>query len=354
MSKRSLLERIEQDGSIICAEGYLFEAERRGYLTSGEFVPEISLEYPEVLEQIQRDFQFCGSDIIEAFTYNGNREKMRIIGKEELLEPLNRAALKIARKVADTPPEGMEQGLMAGNISNTNIWDPEDKKVQKDVEAMFEEMCGWASEEGADMLIGETFYYAEEAYTALRVMKKFNLPCVLTIAPMGENIMRDGISPVDCCIQLEKMGADVVGMNCFRGPVTMMPYLKEIREAISCPMAALPVPFRTTPEYPTLFNLPDNNGCTCPSPHGRTFPTAMDPLYCNRYEMREFAEQAVDLGIQYLGVCCGASPAMLREVALAAGKVPPASRFQENISNHFMYGDNERIPEHMKKYGEKA
>ena len=34
---------------LICAEGYLFEMERRGYLTSGEFVPEVALEHPEAV-----------------------------------------------------------------------------------------------------------------------------------------------------------------------------------------------------------------------------------------------------------------------------------------------------------------
>ena len=40
---------------------------------------------------------------------------------------------------------------------------------------MFSEMIGWAVDEGADMLIGETFYYAEEAFKALEVMKKTSL-----------------------------------------------------------------------------------------------------------------------------------------------------------------------------------
>ena len=51
---------------------------------------------------------------------------------------------------------------------------------------MFTEMVGWAVDEGADILIGETFYYAEEAYTALKIMKQSGLPSVITIAPMGE------------------------------------------------------------------------------------------------------------------------------------------------------------------------
>ena len=210
--KRNLIERLDS-GPVICAEGFLFEIEKRGYMASGEFVPMVSLENPEALENLHRDFQHAGSDIVQAFTYNGHREKMRVIGKEELLEPLNRAALKIAKKVSISPI-GKEPNLMAGNISNTNIWKQGDRKPQLEVEKMFREMVGWAVDEGADILIGETFYYAEEAYTALKVMKETGLPSVITIAPYGENIMRDGISILDTCKELEQKGGDVVGINC--------------------------------------------------------------------------------------------------------------------------------------------
>ena len=353
MSKEGLKERLDK-GPVICAEGFLFEIERRGYMASGEFVPMVSLDHPEVLENLHREFQHAGSDIVEAFTYNGHREKMRVIGKEELLEPLNRAALKIAKKVANETPDGIKPNLMAGNISNSNIWKENDKQSQLEVEKMFSEMIGWAVDEGADMLIGETFYYAEEAFKALEIMKKSGLPTVLTISPMGENIMRDGKSVVDTCKELEQRGADVVGMNCFRGPATMLPYLKEIRKAVKCHVGALPIPYRTTEKAPTFFNLPDNNGCTCDAPHGRTFPTALDPMFCNRYEVGSFAKEAYDLGINYIGVCCGANPMLIRETAEAVGLKVPASKYRENMSNHFMYGTNKRIPKHMTDYGDKA
>ncbi len=344
-----LVERLNQ-GPVICAEGFLFELERRGYLTAGEFVPEVALEDPEALETLHRDFQRAGSDIVEAFTYNGHREKMRVIGKENLLEPLNRAALQIAKKVARQKPGN----LMAGNISNTNYWSPTDKTKQKEVRDMFDEMVGWAVDEGADIIIGETFYYAEEAYQALASAKASGLPVVLTVAPMAANAMMDGVGIVDVCKELEQRGADVVGMNCFRGPNTMMPYLKQIREAVSCHVGALPIPYRTTEKEPTFFNLSDNNGCTCPAPHGRTFPTALDPLYCNRYEIGAFAKEAYALGINYLGVCCGASPMLIRQVAEAVGLTTEASRYSENMANHFMYGNNERLPDNIKALGDKA
>src|SRR5258708_20265858 len=77
-------------GPLVCAEGYLFECERRGYLQAGAFVPEVVLDHPEVVEELHREFVHAGSDVVEAFTYYGHREKLRVIGKEDFLEPLNR------------------------------------------------------------------------------------------------------------------------------------------------------------------------------------------------------------------------------------------------------------------------
>ena len=193
-----LTDRLDA-GPVICAEGFLFELERRGYLTAGEFVPEVALEYPDALRTLHLDYQRAGSDVVEAFTYNGHREKMRVIGKEDLLEPLNRAALEIARKVADEQPGN----LMAGNISNSNIWDPADPQRQSEVRAMFREMVGWAVEGGANLIIGETFYYAGEALAALEVARSSGLPVVLTIAPMAQNEMADGVGIVETCQRLE-------------------------------------------------------------------------------------------------------------------------------------------------------
>ena len=353
MEKRDLLTRLDQDG-VVCAEGFLFEMERRGYLTSGEFVPELALEHPEALRNLHKDFQFAGSDVVEAFTYNGHREKMRVINKEDLLEPLNRAALQIAREVANDVPQGAEPNLLAGNISNTNIWHPTDTKAQQQVRAMFEEMIGWAIEEGADFAIGETFYYAEEAFCALDVMQKAGIEAVLTIAPMGENKMRDDWDIIDTCKELEARGAKVVGMNCFRGPNTMLPYILAVRKQLKCHVAALPIPYRTTEQEPTFFNLSDSHGCSCPAPHGRTFPTALDPLYVNRYEIKDFASTCWQHDIKYLGVCCGASPMHIREVAKVMGKNPAGIRYYENMDNHFIYGSNERIAKHVSEYGDKA
>jgi betaine-homocysteine S-methyltransferase len=51
------------------------------------------------------------------------------------------------------------------------------KDSQLEVESMFNEMVDWAVDEGADLIMGETFYYAEEAYKALRNYPKIRIAC---------------------------------------------------------------------------------------------------------------------------------------------------------------------------------
>src|SRR6059036_3084603 len=97
-SRKGLVERLAE-GPIICAEGYLFELERRGYVQAGAFVPEAVLDHPDVVEQVHRDFVHAGSDVVEAFTYYAHREKLSVIGKVEQVEEMNRNALAVAKSV---------------------------------------------------------------------------------------------------------------------------------------------------------------------------------------------------------------------------------------------------------------
>ena len=63
-----MLERLQAGETVVVAEGYLFEFERRGYLKAGPFVPEIVLEHPDLVRAMHREFVHCGSDVVLAFT----------------------------------------------------------------------------------------------------------------------------------------------------------------------------------------------------------------------------------------------------------------------------------------------
>jgi betaine-homocysteine S-methyltransferase len=338
---RPLLERLAE-GPVICAEGYVWELERRGYLQAGPFVPEVVLEHPEVVRQLHLDLVRAGSDVVEALTYYAHREKLRVIGKEGLLEPINRQALRIAREVAD------ETGtLLAGDISNTNVFVDGDEASARAARTMFEEQVGWAADAGVDFVVAETISWAKEALIATEVIKQAGLPAVVTLAIHQEPATFEGWSAAEACRRLENAGADVVGLNCIRGPRTMLPLLPEIRAAVSCHVAALPVPFRTTEAEPTFSILGDP---AYDVPGGRCFPTALDPFTCNRYEVADFAREAYDLGVRYLGLCCGCGPHHVRSLAEALGRTPPASKYSPDMSRHAFFGTDERVKEEYKGY----
>jgi betaine-homocysteine S-methyltransferase len=343
-NKLGLLERLEQ-GPVICAEGYLFEFERRGYLQAGAFVPEVVLEHPDLVTQLHREFVHAGSDVVEAFTYYAHREKLRMIDKEHLLETINRQALALAKEVAD------ESGaLLAGDICNTNVFMPTEES-RKAVRQMFDEQVGWAVESGVDYIVGETFTWAEEALLGLEAIKATGLPAVITMAIHQDAKTGEGWPPEDACKRFEDAGADVVGLNCARGPKTMLPLLEQIRSNVDGHVAALPVPYRTTEAEPTFQSLRDPDCDVIPG--DRPFPSALDPFVCNRFELADFARNASALGVDYLGVCCGAGPHHIRAVAEALGRTPPASRYSPDMSKHAFFGTDERIPQEYKEYAEK-
>ena len=332
---KGFLERIDE-GVVLGAEGYLFELERRGYLKSGPYVPEVVLDFPDAVRELHREFLRAGAEVMVAFTYYGHREKMRTIGREDDLEPLNRNALRIAREVAN---EG--DALVAGNICNTWVYDPESPEESgATVREMYLEQVGWAVEEGADLIIAETNDYLGEAMIATEVIREAGLPSVVTFAStMPQTI--DGVEFDEACRRLEEAGADVVGLNCSRGPATMLPILERVRAAVDVPVAAQPVPYRTTPDQPTFISLREDGG-----PRG--FPIALDPFTCTRFEMADFAVAARDLGVGFIGICCGGAPHHVRSMAEALGRDVPASRYSPDISLHPILGEN--VQEKEKKF----
>ena len=339
---KGLLDRIAE-GPVICAEGYLFELERRGYLSAGAYVPEVVLEHPEVVAQLHRDFIHAGSDVVEAFTYYAHREKLRQLGKEELLEQMNRAALQIAKEVARETST-----LLAGNICTTNAYIEGDAESHKFVRTMFDEQVGWAVDAGVDFIIAETIDFSGEAMIALEAIKKTNLPAVVTLAIHRNGVTLDGMAPEDACKRLEDAGADGVGLNCSRGPDTLLPLLGPICEAVACPVAALPVTYRTKHSEPTFQSLRDT-ACNC-IPDDQPFPVALDPFTCNRYEIQEFTRAAGDLGVTYFGLCCGAAPHHVRSMAEALGRQPPASRYAPNMAMHSFFGTADVIRKEYQNY----
>ena len=251
---------------------------------------------------------------------------MKQIGRENDLEPINRIALKIAREVADDTGT-----LMAGGISNTNIFKPGDKDTERRIRAMFEEQVRWSKEEGADYIIGETFSSLGEAEIALEVIRSFDLPAVVTITVLGPDtngkmMTLDGVPVGKAFRTLIEKGATVTGPNCSRGPNETLKVLKEAAKEVSPEkLCALPVAYRTSTNEPTFFELTDS---CCPE-NNPVYPRGLDAFMVSETEIRIFTKQCVDLGLQYLGICCGNTGNYTRAMAEEMGKTSPSSRYYD-------------------------
>lgn len=329
-STRTLAERLA-DGVIVGAEGYVFELERRGYVKAGPYVPEVILDAPDALRQLHREFLRAGADVMVALTYYAHREKLRDVGRDGDLELMNRQAVRIANEIA---AEG--GALVAGNICNTWCYDPANAKESGEVvRAQYREQLGWAAEEGVDFVISETNDFLGEALIGLEVCRELGLPAMVTLASVQPTATYDGYDYVDACKILADHGAALVGLNCSRGPATMLPLLAKIRAAVDVPVAAQPVPYRTDATTPAFESLTGADG-------QRLFPIQLEGVGHTRFEMADFAREAAALGIEYVGICCGGSPHHVRAMAEALGRVTPASRYSPALDLHPVLGEAPR------------
>jgi methionine synthase I (cobalamin-dependent) len=335
-SQRGILDRLKA-GPVLGAEGYVFELERRGYIKAGPYVPEVVLDYPDALRELHREYLRAGADVMVALTYYAHREKLKDVGRENDLEAINRQAVRLANEVAR---EG--DALVAGDICNTWAYDPSHQEASsRVVRSMYEEQLGWAVEEGIDFVIAETNDYLGEALIALEMIKELGLPAMVTLASTRPQQTWDGYGYVDACKILADHGADIVGLNCDRGPATMLPIIERVRQVVGGFIAAQPVPYRTEQAMPTFESLRRHDGV-------RVFPIALEPFSCTRFEMADFARNAQAMGVNYIGICCGSGPHHVRAMAEALGRTVPASRYSPAIELHPMIG--EKVEEKEKEF----
>jgi betaine-homocysteine S-methyltransferase len=306
LTKKNILDRLK-DGPVLGDGGYLLELEKRGWVRAGPFTPEVALTRPDALRDLHVEFREAGADVLQALTFYASRDKLATVGLADRLEDLNRAAVRIAREAA------ADRCLVAGNISLTWMYEPDSPAAADRVRKTFDEQLAVQVDEGVDFVIGETFSFLGEALLAVERAKTTKLPVMVTVCFENQPITTDGHSAADCARALQDAGADIVGINCLRGPETTLPLIEEMRKAVKGFVACQPVGYRTTPDRPDFTSL-------------EAFPFELDPLQHSRREMARWAEQARDLGIDYIGSCCGSVAAHVREMARALGKLPQENR----------------------------
>ena len=304
------LQRLKSGRPVLGDGGYLLELERRGWVDSGserekvgtgkgsgQFTPEVAIEHPDSLRELHREFLRAGSEVLQALTFFGTREKLGRAGYGEQTEAINSAAVRIAREIA------ADSAYVAASISRTQLFEREGSGAASHVRDLLKEQIALVTSAGVDFLIMETFFHLEEMLIALHCARETGLPIVATMTfrpKLTEST--DGHSPADCAKAMVNAGAHAVGANCEQEPERMLPILRQMRSAVNVPIAAQPAAFRTTDAMPCFTRLPQ-------------FPDGMEQIQLPRSSFGQFAMQAHSEGIRYVGGCCGCNAAYIRAAA---------------------------------------
>jgi betaine-homocysteine S-methyltransferase len=326
-NKKGILEKLSE-GVVLGDGGYLLELEKRGRVRAGPFTPEVALNNPESLLELHCEFRDAGAEVLQALTFYASRDKLATVGMGERVEELNRAAVRIARQAAG------DRCLVAGNLSLTWMYKPSDESAADRVRKTFDEQLDVQVAEGVDFIIGETFSFLGEALLAVERAKKTKLPVMVTVCFENEDITTDGKTAADVARALGDAGADVVGINCLRSPEHTLPLMAEMRKAVPGYIGCQPVAYRTTHTHRDFTSLP-------------AFPDQLEPYQLTRREMAEYAVKARELGVNYIGACCGAVATHIREMARALGKLPADDRVwkkggEKPMSAYEYYGHDQK------------
>jgi len=317
MAKRGILERLAA-GPVIGDGGFVFELEKRGYVKAGPWTPEASVENPEAVRQLHREFLRAGADVMQAFTFYASEDKLinrgNQAGKKIGVEAINREACKIAKEVA---AEG--DALVLGGICQCPTYLSGMSK--EEVQGEFRKQIKVFVEEKLDFLLCEYFEHIEEMEWAIEECKKTKLPVAasMCIGPDGD---MHGVSTAECAIRMARAGADIVGMNCHFDPFVSLDCIRKMKAGLDAAglhpyLFIQPLAYYTPDALRQGFiDLPE-------------FPFALEPRICTRFDMHKFARESYDLGIRYIGGCCGFQPYHIRacaeELAEERGQLPEAS-----------------------------
>lgn len=256
---------------------------------------ELSLSRPDLVRDIHAEYVAAGAEIIETNTFGANPIKLSSFGLDERTEEINREAAKLAVEAAG------RRAAVAGALGPLGIriepWGP---TSLDEAEAHFARQVAGLLEGGVSGFVLETFADVTEIACAVRAVRAAcDLPIVaqMTVGQDGKTAYgRDATQLAD---DLARTGAEVIGLNCSVGPSVMLDAIEEMSDASGLPLVAQP-----------------NAGLP------RTVRDRKIYLASPEY-MAQYASRMIELGVRFVGGCCGTTPDHTRTLCEAVGSVQP-------------------------------
>jgi len=283
MLTREELQNLLADGPLLL-DGATGSNLQKAGMPKGCCTEEWILNNPEALVKLQRAYAEAGSNIIYAPTFQAQPIALERVNLHRQCEAINAQLVALSRSAA---PGCLIAGDLTTLATFCDSWDEDNFELL--VENYRRQIRG-LMDGGADLLIGETLLYPQEAEAILTAAELEGASCSMysfTMQPDGSLFSGRDAGPV--LRELEELGAAAVGFNCVAADM-MTPYLvsklrRSVRGPLICkPNAGVPVIGADgIPSYPQT---------------AREFASILKDCHSN--------------GANILGGCCGTAPEYIR------------------------------------------
>ena len=237
-----------------------------------------NLTHPNKVERIHRSYIEAGADVIQTNTYGANFEKLKVFGLEHKVKEIHKAAVQIAKRVAN------KETFILGTVGGFRGIKQEDLSLST-IQYHTDNQIDTLIEEGVDGLLFETYYDLDELTSVITATRqKYDIPIIAQLTASNTNYLVDGTEINDALKQLVECGANVVGLNCHHGPHHMQRSFSHIElpehAYLSC--------------YPNASLLDIENSEFKYSDNAKYFG--------------DVAQELINEGVRLIGGCCGTTP----------------------------------------------
>ncbi len=278
----------------------------------------LTLTQPDIIRAIHAAYLEAGADIIETNSFTSNAMSLADYGMEQMVYELNQAAARLAREAADewerrTPDTPR---FVAGVLGPTNrsaslspdVNDPGFRNVAfDDLVATYTEGAQGLIDGGADLLLIETIFDTLNAKAAIFAIEGLFERLGLRLPVMISGTIVDASGRTLSGQTTEAFWNSVaharplsVGLNCALGAQALRQYVQELSRVA-----------------PVFVSAHPNAGL--PNEFGQYDETAEHMAEV----LREFAEHGL---VNFVGGCCGTTPAHIRAIADAVRGLAPRQR----------------------------